>query len=381
MLEIIQNPNETEVAFLKRKAYFERLIKPRFNYGDYSLDLKKECVKPLSEEQKKEIDNFWSIYIDKEKLEDFIDYRWYSIYNQLNNNKSFELKYYIPDTFYYAFVDEYFTNPQWSNPCDDKNLYDLLFNDILRPKTIIRKIGDLILDKNYSKLTLEEAIKLCSSYSSIIFKTSKFSCGGSGINFWDADESTERIKQILNDSTHLIGQEIVNQHSELKKLNPTSLNTVRILTLLQKDNVKILSSVVRMGKIHGARVDNASSGGIVCGIDTTGRLKEIAYDTCGNCYLKHPNGTKFEDITIPNFNKCIELVEKLSYRVADITRLVSWDLAIDNMGNAVLIEFNTSFGQIDFHQLCNGPILGEHPEEVLNEVFSKSYTLRALLNK
>lgn len=380
MLEIKQNSNETEVAFLKRKAYFERLIKPRFNYGNYSLDLKTKNTKAISDIQKQEIDIFWTKFLPKEALEEFIDYRWYDVYNNLDNRSS-DLKYYIPDTFYYAFIDEYFTNPQWSNPCDDKNLYDLLFHDILRPQTIIRKIGSLILDENYNKLTLEEAIIRCSSYPSVIFKTSKFSCGGSGINFWDANESTERIKEILNTSTHLIGQEIVKQHPELKKLNSTSLNTIRILTLLQKDKVKILSSVVRMGKIKGARVDNASSGGIVCGINEEGRLKELAYDTQANSYSIHPNGTKFQDIVIPNFDQCIALVEKLSYRVADITRLVSWDLAIDENGNTILIEFNTSGGQIDFHQLCNGPILGENPEEIIEEVFAKSYTLKAILDK
>lgn len=50
-------------------------------------------------------------------------------------------------------------------------------------------------------------------------------------------------------------------------------------------------------------------------------------------------------------------------------RLVSWDIAIDKNGNAVLIEANMRKGGINFHQFNNGPLFGNLTERVLEEVF------------
>lgn len=50
-------------------------------------------------------------------------------------------------------------------------------------------------------------------------------------------------------------------------------------------------------------------------------------------------------------------------------RLLSWDITIDEDGNPVIIEVNMHSGQLDFHQLNNGPIFGDDTEEVLKEVF------------
>jgi hypothetical protein len=61
----------------------------------------------------------------------------------------------------------------------------------------------------------------------------------------------------------------------------------------------------------------------------------------------------------------------LAPRISSITRLCSWDIAIGQDGDPVLVEANLSFGEVDFHQMCNGPIFGDLTEAVLAEVFSK----------
>ena len=131
--------------------------------------------------------------------------------------------------------------------------------------------------------------------------------------------------------------------------------------------------------MNGARVDNASSGGIVCGIRSNGQLKEVAYDTAANVYFKHPQGTVFESVTIPNFDECIQIAISLARRCCSLSRLISWDFAIGEDGHPILIEFNIAFGELDFHQLCNGPIFGDMTREVLDDVFKNAYTLKSIL--
>ena len=50
-------------------------------------------------------------------------------------------------------------------------------------------------------------------------------------------------------------------------------------------------------------------------------------------------------------------------------RLISWDVAIDENAEPVLIEANLQMGDIDILQPVNGPLFGELTDDVLREVF------------
>ena len=150
------------------------------------------------------------------------------------------------------------------------------------------------------------------------------------------------------------------------------------MTFYFHDQVHVLSSVLRMG-INNSRVDNGSQGGIVCGVQPNGQLKNFARDLSGNTYLMHPGGTKFESVVIPNYHECTELVKTLAKRFIAISRSISWDLAINECGHPLLVESNLSGGGLDVHQVCNGPLFGDMLHDVIAEVFNNSYTLRSIL--
>lgn len=151
-------------------------------------------------------------------------------------------------------------------------------------------------------------------------------------------------------------------------MNSSSVNTIRVLSLLSENGVKIYSSIIRMG-VNGSKVDNASSGGITCGINDDGRLKKIAFSSDGKKYDFHPTSkVKFNEIVIPNYHKILEMVQKIAPTIPHF-RLVSWDIALDENDEPLLIEANLRYGELDFHQLNNGPVFGEDTEKILKEVF------------
>ena len=199
------------------------------------------------------------------------------------------------------------------------------------------------------------------------------SYGGKGVTYFNPSQSTvSELRQIIGSlSSDIVIQESVKQCAELSKLNPSSVNTIRFISLLKRDGeVKIYSTITRMG-VGNSKVDNATSGGITCGVVASGQLKPVAYSAHGKKYLEHPTThVLFEDITIPNFGEIIELIKTLHPQVPHF-RLVSWDIAIDESNSPVLIEANLSDGEIDFHQLNNGPLFHEDTESILKEVFNK----------
>ena len=65
-----------------------------------------------------------------------------------------------------------------------------------------------------------------------------------------------------------------------------------------------------------------------------------------------------------------ELVQKAHLCVPHF-RLVSWDIAVNEKGEAVLIEANLSLGGIQNRQSIQGPIFGEDTKRILDEVYGK----------
>ena len=107
------------------------------------------------------------------------------------------------------------------------------------------------------------------------------------------------------------------------------------------------------------------------GINEDGTLKEYAYFFNGDRITKHPSsGIEFKGYQLPSFDKAIELVKKAHFYVPHF-KMVSWDVAIREDGVPILIEANLTDGQIDLHQLCNGPLFGDDTEEILDEVLLK----------
>lgn len=380
MVDLIKPfPGESEESFIKRKAYYFRILRKRFEYGERLIKNYSPNGIPISDSENEEIDAFWDKFLKPEQRDLLIDYRFYDVFKNLNINKDYRLSYYIPDTFYYAYVDEFFTNPQHSAPCNSKNIYDLYFYDINRPRTIFRKVDDFLLDANYETISLKEALAKSKDEGEVILKIAKFSSGGHGIMFWNsAVESDNKFVDILQSNKDIICQEVIKQHPALSVLNPSSVNTIRVFTFAFNNEIYMLSSFIRFGG-KGSRVDNAHSGGLACGLEKNGRLKSTAFDLSANSYDYRPGGKPLDQIVVPNYEKCVEIATHLAKRCISMTRMISWDFAIDEKGDPVLIEIGVSFGGLNFHQICNGPVFGDMTEAVLSEVFKNSYTLNSII--
>jgi hypothetical protein len=356
------------------------IISARRAYSHSTLLRKSGNTAKLSKQQCENIKSFWRTYNLKADL--LFKQDFYSIYANSCENSDL-LQYYIPDDFYYCYADTYFTNYHTSIKLDNKNLYDLYFYDVQKPKCIGRRIEGVYLDADYNPTTLKSIIVRCQNAGNIIIKSAINSDGGKGCYFVDdVHNNIDKLIEILGSNNNIVIQEIINQHDELKSFNPQSVNTVRVMTLYFDGEIHVLSSVLRMG-IEGNRVDNASSGGIVCGIDKDGLLKNIAYDSKGNKYYSHPQGKKFDGVKVPAFSEIIKISERLANRFINFTKLISWDFAIAQDGTPVLIEANFTGGQLDFHQLCNGPIWGGEKltHKILTELFSQSDDIKNVVAK
>ena len=296
---------------------------------------------------------------------------WFAFYNTVCENKDL-LKYYIPDTIYYSEIDTFFTPPRRCEALDDKNLYDIYFPDIKRPATMCRKMNGEYFDKDYQVITLDKALELRQQAGKVIAKETLMSGGGFGVKFFDFSVTpADKLITFLDKNNDAIIQEVVKQHETLSNIHPSSVNTIRMMSLFLDGKTTILSSLLRMGA-GGSHVDNGSSGGVFCGINEDGTLKEHGHYTDGRICTQHPQGTVFKGFKVVGYERCREIIQETASRMATATRLISWDFAIGPDGEPILIELNLTYGGLSTHLLSNGPLFGDRTPEILSRVYHKN---------
>lgn len=339
-----------KISELRRRDYWRKIVKNNLSISNTEL----------SKYEKKVAREFFEKY---EK----IDISFHQFYKN-STGKFYEN--YIPDDLYYCKIDPYYNNWELAEYIDNKCYYDIIFSDVDQPVMKAKRMNGIwFVDKEI--VTLDYVFELLEG-KEVFIKKAIGSEGGDGVFYISPDMKTPEIEKVIGKiETDIVIQEALIQSAEMKKLNSSSVNTIRVLSLMDKNGrVKIYSTVVRMG-VDNSKVDNASSGGITCGICENGQLKPVAYSANGKKYNEHPNThLHFDTITIPNYIAILKLVEYLHTRLPHF-RLVSWDFALNKGNNPVLIETNLRYGELDFHQLNNGPIFGDDTKKILNEVFAK----------
>lgn len=257
----------------------------------------------------------------------------------------------------------------------DKNYGDIILPCIKHPKVYLRKVHGVYRDENFKKVSIDAAVNklLDIKAEGAVVKIATHSSGGKGVDFITADDTDKSIREKLSVHRDIVVQEIIKQHEKMQIMNPSSVNTLRIICIMLDGESIPLSTVVRIGK-EGSKVDNFSSGGYACGVNADGTLKELAFDSSGNWFDAHSNGFIFKEGRIPNYEKVLEIV-KQCHDYVSIFGVVSWDIAITEDGEPILIEYNVGQGQIDLHQYCNGPVYGEYREQIIKEVFN-NYAVR-----
>ena len=134
-------------------------------------------------------------------------------------------------------------------------------------------------------------------------------------------------------------EEGIVQHPRMAELNPGSVNTVRISTLIGDKKEGIVYAFLRIG--NGKIMDNVDCGGMAARVDLiSGKLLTVAADKAGNTFTKHPiTGTEIIGFQLPYFEEakamCLEAM-----RMVPSMRYVAWDVALTEQG-PTLIEGNS----------------------------------------
>ena len=324
-------------------------------------DLKERRV--LSREQKKEVQDFYKSLIGK-KIDLHCHEYFYS-------RTGVFTKEYVPANFYHCELVPRANEHPLNCAYGDKNLCDILFPNENVAHSYLKNMNGYYYFEG-EPVSEDEAVEKCSNLGRVIIKPSRES-KGSGVQLVDMkdgmiEEGKKSIAQLFKEyKKNFLIQECIHQHKDMAALNPSSVNTIRILSYRSGMEILIIYSVIRIGRKDQV-IDNQCAGGISTAISKDGKLSSNAFggystDNVG----KTDSGVVLDGYQIPSYDKAIEMVKRLHMRLP-FFNIIGWDVAIEEDGNPVLIEFNTNPG-LSQSAFCSG--MGEYTERIIRELWPR----------
>lgn len=315
--------------FGKIKYYFKRLSKMSFkSFFDTVEIAHKECGK------NKLLLLFDLIYCSIRYGAGHLDYRNFKMYklNRYERNKILTVG---------------------RNSSLIRKLNDRKSQDIFENKFLFYQVFNKYINREYIKLdytNFDDFKKFLKGKDYIIAKPVDGMCG-KGVEKLEVNMKKARdIYDYLLDNRHILVEEVAIQCKEMAKLHESSINTIRVFTIVNEvGKFNVVGTYVRMGN-NGNVVDNFNSGGLACPIDIkTGKITHKAVNKKNEFYDKHPiSGVEFIGYQIPQWDKVLKLVEEAS-KVVSSVKYVGWDVCIGKKG-PFLIEANSFPGQ-DLYQI------------------------------
>ena len=346
---------ETELDLLSRRAFAHILRKKAKKL------IKANGYPKLSPEQLRQVKEYYKGYPAANP-----------IYHQVNTGKSGRFyPEYIPEELYYGYIEPYFSGRVETRYVDNKCDYYRMFAGFKQPELVCMRTRGLWFGADFRPVTKKEVLKCLDTEAEVVLKRAENSEGGAGVHFLPVEHRLESFRKLIRTiPCDVVIQKVLKQHEAYAGLHPESVNTLRIMSLLEPEGTRILACCVRIG-VGKSRMDNSSSGGFFVGVHGDGSLGELAIFDNGKKITRHPDlGYVIAAQRLPYIDRAFDFVRRAHLCIGRF-RLAAWDIALDEEGEPNLIEVNLTLGAIDDVQACTGPLFGKDTKKVLKEVFGR----------
>lgn len=243
----------------------------------------------------------------------------------------------------------------------------VMFDAVMRrfPAHIPRSLGFIVkrrfhsLDPSGTVRCIDSLVDWCVAGNSVVIKPHTGG-GGSGILIIDAgpgmlringdDVTKEELHTRLKSINLVIIQEKIQQAEYSQTIYPSSINTIRVLTVWNRDADEpfVGAAVHRFGSKAAGVVDNWTQGGLTAAIDLdSGRLSAAAAPGDRGVvkwHERHPDtGAPIRGVVVPEWSGLMTQLLGVAARLPFLP-YVGWDIVVDPLGSLKIIEGNHRSG-------------------------------------
>lgn len=149
------------------------------------------------------------------------------------------------------------------------------------------------------------------------------------------------FESFIDSEDMVIMEELIKPHKSIYKLNPDSVNTVRIVVYVDNGVPKVQDCFMKVGR-KDSFVDNGGSGGIFVHINKeNGSFDSGGIDEKGIRYAKHPDHNyKFMGYKLPLWKEALRIAKEASCKI-DSTCYIGWDLTLTSEKKWIIVEGNS----------------------------------------
>ena len=250
----------------------------------------------------------------------------------------------------YRVIRRLVTNKRTNFIADRTCTKDMM--DLCNDKVRAAGYWDAWLDRNWTELSPEHPMtgkdleRVLNGKTKLVVKPVA-SFGGIGVEVVDTAErftSPEECLEYLNGlEKRYIVEEFVEQKGFIHTLNPSSVNTVRIVTVRRPDGkIEVMNAFLRVGR-EGSPVDNVTSGGWFYVIDHRTGMMRKGRDEHGQCIPGYREGKDPAPVPVPRWEETVEFCRSAHRHAPDGLDYVGWDVCISDDG-VRMIEINVCPG-------------------------------------
>ena len=248
---------------------------------------------------------------------------------------------------------------------DNKAMSDIYFRDIHFANPYVRRIAGVYYDADLHPLTLEQAVDILKEKNEFIIKPALDSMQGKGVSkvTLDGDDKSKEmliLKHFSQIKKDFITQEVLKQHPDVARLNPTSINCCRVTSIYINGKFDA-TTILKIGK-SGAFLDNWNSSYLV-GVSRDGILNDDSI----NKVTHTDNNIKIGGIQLPMFGEMIEMVERYHKKYFPNCGMIGWDLFVDDKSEIRCVEMNVTIPGFVGEQLCCGTFFEKFADDI-NEI-------------
>ncbi|MDD2983058.1 MAG: sugar-transfer associated ATP-grasp domain-containing protein [Crocinitomicaceae bacterium] len=233
----------------------------------------------------------------------------------------------------------------WASPKSSRSILEnkLEFYKAYRPfiKHTYCTLGDLDLQN-------EKAMQVLNNKSGKIVVKNSFGQCGLGIEVLLCENyDLNSLVSYMKANNLNIAEEFIIQHDEIDQLSSSGVNTIRMITVINKDgDVDILGARIRI--TINNHIDNLAAGNLACSIDLdTGKIngEGIFKDIRKKSLSRHPITNKYlVGYQIPMWHEVIKYTKEIA-KYHPENRSVGWDIVVTS-DNIDLIEGNHNWCEI-----------------------------------
>jgi hypothetical protein len=281
--------------------------------------------------------------------------------------------------YIYPYLDRYDFVPAYMDKNMQKRLLGLPDDEIqvLMPEEVIYNSNGVFFNGIGQELTREAALDTLLAYKqNTILKPSVESYGGHGVQMVSGENNRQEYESLFEKySRDYTFQKVVTQHPIMAQFNPSSVNTVRVVTYRNfSGKRKVLYACMRFGG-EGSVMDNVCSGGGYTGVNIdTGILtdrKRYSYFIMDAPVL--PNSIPS---SVPCWDKIKTSALALHGRIPQLG-IVGWDFTLTPDETPLLIEFNPRPG-VGLQQAVGPMFSREDLDEIMRHVSKMNAYYRPL---